>query len=162
MRDTRTLTQTCKAGPRAWALALLALLPLPALADCATDSALAVAFMDSYLELIDSRSEQPVEDWLKEQPLAAPVLVEGYVAERERGLAVDPELGWGMDLLLDAQDSPDEGFEPYRCEADGLLQLQGKDWPAFKLAVRLVDTAEGRKVGAAGRINLNEAERAPR
>lgn len=149
-------------GARMATMLLATLLPINGFADCAEDSALAVTFMDGYLKMIRT-TDKAVEAWLRSQPLAAPVLIDAYIAERDRGLAMDPELGWGMDLILDAQDSPDDGFLPYRCESEpGLLQIQGKDWPEFKLALRLIDTSEGRKIAGVGRVNLSENERAGR
>lgn len=141
----------------------LALLASPAFADCREDAELAVAFMDQYLELIARTPERDVTQWLREQPLASAELAEAYAAEQARGRAIDAEIGWGVDLLLDAQDSPDQGFALAQCgPAPDHVQLRGIDWTAFRVTLRLAETPQGRRVAGAGRVNIDEAQRAPR
>ncbi|UUY06987.1 hypothetical protein LRS11_14205 [Pseudomonas sp. J452] len=141
----------------------LALLASPAFADCGEDAELAVAFMNQYLALIVETPERDVTQWLREQPLASAELAAAYAAEQARGRAIDAEMGWGVDLLLDAQDSPDQGFTLAQCgPAPDHVQLRGIDWTEFRVTLRLADTPHGRRVAGAGRINIGEAERAPR
>ena len=144
-------------------LLLLALLPLSAQADCQADAALAVQVMNSYLQRIEQAPQADVTPWLRRHPLADASLAEAYAREQARGRGIDPQLGWGLDLLLDAQDYPDAGFELQHCgPLPGLLRLRGRDWPQFSLSVRLIDTPAGRRVAGAGRIAIEPAQRAPR
>lgn len=142
-------------------------LSFPCLADCAKEAQAAVGFMDRYLAyrlaLIGTQEEPAVLDWLAASEDVTPGFIEDYRQLEAQGLAQDPELGWNMDLLLDAQDSPDEGFRLAECSGQaGIVILQGIDWPEFHVAVR-VDSSTGLpKVAGAGAVNIPLALRPSR
>ncbi|NSL53398.1 hypothetical protein [Uliginosibacterium aquaticum] len=137
---------------------------LPAQAACPEEAALALRFMQGYLAYNDAvflgSSSQPVEAWLDANPLASPGLRKAYRAKQAEGLQRDPELGWGFDLLLDAQDYPEQGFELRRCPAPGYVELQGRGWPEFSVTVKTVRLGKALRIDGAGVLNIPPARRA--
>jgi len=139
----------------------------PSLADCSQQAQVGLGFMNRYLayleEIFERRSEQSVADWLAADAQVAPEFVEAYRRLEAEGYAQDSELGWGVDLLLDAQDYPDQGFQFASCSGEpGVVILRGVDWPQFEVAVRVGSPAQGSQVLGAGRVNLPEHARASR
>ncbi len=142
-------------------------LAFPCLADCSKEAQAAVGFMNRYLayleDVFERRSEQSVADWLAADGQIAPEFVEAYRQLEAEGYAHDPEMGWGVDLLLDAQDHPDQGFALAACsEEPGVVLLRGVDWPQFEVAVRVASSAQGSQVLGAGLVNVPEHARASR
>lgn len=139
----------------------------PCYAECGQDAAIAVKFMNQYLAynqaIYEKRTAEPVSEWLKRNPLVSPTFPKSYEATIREGLKIDPELGWNVDPILDAQDSPDKGFKLFACaQAPGFVILQGTDWPEFKVTVRVVHTNNGPKVSGAGMVDIPRNERVPR
>ena len=120
----------------------LMLLSAPAwAADCSAEAKVAVGFMNQYLvytqAVMAKRSKQSTESWLKSNKLVSPSFVVAYKGKVKEGLEQDSELGWDADIILDAQDSPEKGFRLFKCGSTaGFVQLQGIDWPEFKVTVR--------------------------
>lgn len=142
-------------------------LAFPCLADCSKEAQVAAGFMNRYLayleDVVERRSEQSVSDWLAADGQAAPEFVAAYRQLEAEGYAHDPEMGWGVDLLLDAQDHPDQGFALAACsEEPGVVILRGVDWPQFEVAVRVSPSAQGNQVLGAGLVNVPEHARASR
>jgi hypothetical protein len=145
----------------------LFLFPSIGTAGCAKEAKVAADFMNQYQAytqaVMDKRSQQSVAGWLASNRLAAPDFVHAYTVLEEEGRRSDPELGWNADLIVDAQDSPDKGFKFFQCSSSrGVVLLQGLDWPAFKVAVRVAPTSQGLKVIGAGRVNIPPNLRAAR
>lgn len=152
---------------RTLAYLILLLLTSVSAADCSTDAKVAVEFMNQYLAysqaVMDKRTGQSVTTWLGSSRLAAPGFAGAYSSLEAEGLKTDPELGWGVDLILDAQDLPDKGFKLSHCSrTPDVVLLQGLDRPAFKVAVKVVPTQKGLKVLGAGKVNVPAKLRAPR
>lgn len=136
-------------------------------ADCAAEAKVAVRFMNQYLAytqaVMTKRSKRRIEDWLNSNKLVSPSFVAAYKAKEKEGLQLDPELGWDIDIILDAQDSPDKGFQLFRCASTlGFVELQGTDWTEFKVTVRVSKTPQGLRVVGAGLVNIPNSERAKR
>jgi len=136
-------------------------------AGCAQEAKIAVQFMNEYLVFGEpshgKTTTETLEKWLKRNPLVTRRFSQAYGAMIQTGRKNDPELGWGTDIILDAQDSPDKGFKLFRCSrTPGFLLLQGTDWPEFRVTVKVVTTSQGMKVDGAGAVNIPESERAPR
>jgi hypothetical protein len=143
------------------------LLPSACMASCVKEAQVAARFMNQYLAytqaVMDKRSQQDAVTWLGSNRLAAPGFVRAYAALEAEGRKADPELGWGVDLIFDAQDSPDQGFKFFQCSGTpGVVLLQGLDWPDFKVAVRVAPAGQGLKVVGAGRVNIPANLRASR
>ncbi|NDV60554.1 hypothetical protein [Bacteroides sp. 519] len=67
----------------------------------------------------------------------------------------DPELGLGFDPVFDAQDYPDKGFEVDSFdEQTNHLTVRGKDWPDFKVTMRVVKENEQWLVDGCGVVNM--------
>lgn len=136
-------------------------------AGCTKEAEVAVKFMNQYLAYSNApskdHSKPSTEAWLASNPLAASELLAGYKSVAAAGRKQDPELGWDVDLILDAPDSPENGFKLSQCaQAPGVVILQGVDWPAFKVAVMLGHTGKGLQVVGAGMVNIPKQFRAPR
>lgn len=136
-------------------------------ADCHREAEVAVKFMNQYLAYSAAPSnghDKPsTEAWLASNPLAARELLVSYKAVDAAGRRQDPELGWDVDLILDAQDGPEKGFRLSQCaQVPGVVILQGVDWQAFKVAVKVGSTARGLQVVGAGMVNIPKGLRAPR
>ncbi|MGC3981892.1 MAG: hypothetical protein QM808_11570 [Steroidobacteraceae bacterium] len=136
-------------------------------ADCSSDAVVAVKFMNQYLAYTQSvmakRSQQSAQSWLKSNILVSPDFLEAYKAKELEGLKLDAELGWDADMIFDAQDFPDKGFQFFRCsKTAGFVQLQGTDWPDFKVTVRVATTPQGINVVGAGMVNISKSERSVR
>lgn len=147
--------------------AYLAFLPMAAVADCAAHGAAAARFANAYVKhaeaVLDGRSRQGTVSWLKANALASPTLAAAYAAKEREGRKKDPELGWGADILLDAQDFPDKGFELQTCLATpGYVRLRGIDAPDFTLTLRVEDTPAGPRVIGSGMVNIPAKLRATR
>lgn len=121
-----------------------------------TDNAL--AFINSYVENI-SKMGQAIEtrDWVNSNDLSTSgfkaelnkMLDEAYKRESEVGLDFDP--------ILDAQDNPDsfelESFD----KTTKYLVVKGKDWPEFKVTMKIKEENGRWLVDGCGFINiLNE------
>ncbi len=142
------------------------LAPAVCFGDCSADAAVAVKFMNQYLAYtrsVTARSQRSIKSWLQSNILVSPGFVESYKAKEREGLKHDAELGWDSDMIFDASDSPDKGFQLFRCSRNtGYVQLRGIDLPQFKVTVRVASTSQGLKVVGAGMINIPEGERAER
>jgi hypothetical protein len=75
----------------------------------------------------------------------------------------DPEMGMDADPILDAQDFPDKGFEldSYNNKTNYLI-AKGKDWPDFKITVKMVKVNGHWLVDGCGIVNIPEGKRAKR
>ena len=152
-------------------VALLGLLmSAGAWADCQQDGQVAVAFINQYVAYVQAgMSGQPqpaLKPWLQANPLVHADFVRHWQATEEEGRRDDPEMGWGADIILDAQDFPDRGFRLLRCSpTPGYVRLQGaeKGTESYRVTVRLAPaTIPGSTptVVGAGIVNVPEAERA--
>lgn len=134
--------------------------------DCPAETSAAVSFMNAYLRYSNDRTvkqtNQSTARWLQASRLVSPRMKAAYVALQREGHRQDPELGWDVDLIVDAQDSPDAGFKFYSCNGPSLVELQGEDWPDFHVVVRVVRIKGKLLVDGAGRVNLPESQRAKR
>lgn len=78
-------------------------------------------------------------------------------------LKQDPELGLGTDPILDAQDNPSEGFELESFDdKTNYLIVKGKDWPKFKLTMKVVEEKGNWLVDGCGMVNIPKDIRAER
>lgn len=133
-------------------------------ASCKQQAQVALAFMESYVAYTQSLAgtKVPVDivSWLAKSPHLSADFIPAYKKLDAQGLELDAELSWGVDLILDAQDHPDKGFQLLRCKAHNLVELRGRDWPEFTVVVKTVKQQGRYLVAGAGRVNLSESERA--
>jgi hypothetical protein len=75
----------------------------------------------------------------------------------------DPELGLDFDPIFDAQDYPENGFELETIDRkSGYLVLKGKDFPQFKLAMKIKNENGKWLVDGCGIINIPKNKRIER
>ena len=74
----------------------------------------------------------------------------------------DPELGCDYDLILNAQDEPDHGFQIKKCEnASDWIQLQGVGEPQFVVNMRMAKIQKVWKVIGVGLVNIAKPQQTP-
>lgn len=77
--------------------------------------------------------------------------------------AIDPEMGLGADPIFDAQDSPTQGFElEYFDEKTNYLIVKGKDWPEFRLSMKVIEENGEWLVDGCGMVNIPNHRRIER
>ena len=128
-------------------------------ADCKDEAKVAVTFLNQYVAFRDAaiktKQSADVEKWLKSNTLITKEFIANYKSEERKGLAMDPELGWDSDVILNSQDYPDQGFKFLKClDQNGFVVLQGVDWPEFTVTVCVVTTKNGFKVSGSGVVNI--------
>lgn len=124
------------------------------------EAAVALAFINGYVEnCLDSQSRADVVAWVDANSLATAGLKRELRRMVEQAEAEDPELGLDGDPLFDAQDYPQGGFEPDAVERGVYLILKGKDWPEFKLAVKVVHEQGRWLVDGCGAVNIPDRMR---
>lgn len=75
----------------------------------------------------------------------------------------EPETGLDFDPVLDAQDSPDKGFELEAIdEKTNFLTVKGKDWQEFKLTMKIVEEDGDWLVDGCGVVNIPKEKKAGR
>lgn len=135
-------------------------------ASCKQQAQVALAFMNGYVAysqaIMGSKTTMNTASWLGKFPHLAADFIPAYKKLEAQGREQDAELSWGMDLIFDAQDYPDQGFQLLRCKANDLVELRGRDWPEFTVAVKTVKQQGRYLVAGAGRVNLSASERAQR
>ncbi len=71
----------------------------------------------------------------------------------EEAYKQDPELVPDADPLFDVQDNPDKGFELETFDENNHY-LKGKDWPAFKLTMKIKEENGNWLVNGCGMVNI--------
>ena len=133
-------------------------------AECSAQADVAEQFANQYITWMQSSSgaEMSTRSWLVGNKLASDALLTQFEQLDKAAWQADPELGPGADLLLDAQDFPDDGFEFARCDAaNHIVWLRGKSWQDFNVALRLVKHAENWQVDGMGAVNMPQQSIAP-
>ncbi|MFD1874913.1 hypothetical protein [Hymenobacter bucti] len=75
----------------------------------------------------------------------------------------DPELGLDADPIVDAQDYPDKGFELDSFDGQtNYVIVKGKNWPDFKLTMKMVLENNNWLVDGCGIINMPVTKRITR
>ncbi|WP_421753229.1 hypothetical protein [Croceimicrobium sp.] len=121
----------------------------------------ALKFINDYLDFLNGpKSELAYVDWVDQRndvTLGFKNELKRVLEEAERS---DPEYGLGFDPILDAQDNPNE-FVLDTADSE-YMTVKAKDWPGFKLTlkVKLVNTKW--LVDGAGIINIPENKRIER
>lgn len=137
---------------------------MPAFAQCVQQTEVAVRFMNEYIRFLEGERKNStpmsVEDWLLQSQLVTPNLRGEFKKVTKAGYESDPEIGWDFDLLLDAQDWPDQGLLFYACKQKNFVELQGKNWAEFKLVVKVVPIGSVYRVDGAGVVNIPQTLRA--
>ncbi len=122
---------------------------------------IAIKFINDYLDYInDLQSEIPLIEWVQNRTditTEFKIELKRILVEAEEN---DPELGLGFDPIIDAQDNPNE-FELDKTDSEFLI-VKGKDWPDFKLTLKMKLVGAKWLVDGAGIINVPENKRMKR
>lgn len=124
----------------------------------------ALAFINGYVDNCN-RMNQRIDDvvWVNSNNLAS----KSFKVELKRILddayKEEPEVGLDFDPILDAQDWPDKGFELEAIdERTNFLTVRGKDWPEFKLTMKIIEENGTWLVDGCGIINIPKDKKAER
>ena len=124
----------------------------------------AIAFLNAYVANCDKEKGMlSVEEWVSSSKLTTT----RFKTELKKLLAEaykeDPELGLDADPIFDAQDYPDKGFELDSFDSNTkYVVAKGKDWPDFKLTMKMVLENNNWLVDGCGTINIPTAKRSTR
>ena len=81
----------------------------------------------------------------------------------EEAFKIEPELGLDFDLIFDAQDYPDEGFELESFDnKTNYVVVKGKNWTDFRLTIKMVLENNKWLVDGCGIINIPNDKRSAR
>ncbi|SDG82523.1 hypothetical protein [Psychroflexus sediminis] len=121
----------------------------------------AIQFINDYLDFInDLESEIALIDWISKRNDVTVEFKNELKRIIDKAKKNDFELGLGFDLILDAQDNPNE-FELDKTDSEFLI-VKGKDWPDFRLTLKLKPEDNKWLVDGAGIINIPENKRIKR
>ncbi len=124
------------------------------------DCNVALTFINNYNEYSKVAS---VVNWIEVDSLVTDHFKICYRSILDSAFKADPEMGLGFDPILNAQDSPDKGFEIVNCDnATGYVTVRGKDWPDFVLVLQVIFQDNKWLVDGAGIINIPKDKRAKR
>jgi hypothetical protein len=116
----------------------------------------ALRFINGYIENINRRKQAvDIVDWVSSNDFAT----KGFKAELKRILdeayKEEPEVGLDFDPILNAQDNPDNGFELESFdEKTNYLTVKGKEWPDFKVTMRIKEENGSWLVDGCGIVNI--------
>lgn len=136
----------------------------PAVLESAKASDKAVAFLNAYVANCNKeKGGIGMAEWVDSSKLTTvrfktelkKLLAEAYQA--------DPELGLDADPLFDAQDYPGQGFELDSFDSQtNYVVVKGKNWPDFKLTMKMAAENNRWLVDGCGIINIPPAKRIAR
>lgn len=124
----------------------------------------ALKFINKYVKN-SNKMEKAVDviDWVNSNSLATKNFKTELKRTIDEAYKADPELGLDADPIFDAQDHPDKGFELESFdEKTNYLTVKGKDWPEFRLTMKVVEENGKWLVDGCGMINIPNDKRAKR
>lgn len=128
-----------------------------------SNTSVALQFINDYVAFCSSKQRIKLNQWVGNNKLLTNHFKSAYIKLVNSALKSDPELGLDFDPILDAQDYPEKGFNIINYDsATGYVTLNGKDWPAFVLVIRIVKQGNKWLVDGSGVINIPEEKRAKR
>lgn len=124
----------------------------------------ALRFINGYVENSNKLNQAvDIVDWVNSNELTT----KSFKAELKKIIddarRQDPELGLDADPIFDAQDYPEKGFELESLDEEtNYLTVKGKDWPEFKLTMKMTEENGNWLVDGCGIVNVPEDKRAKR
>jgi hypothetical protein len=130
--------------------------------DKASDKAL--AFLNAYVTNCNKeKGSVRTAEWVASNKLTTNRFKAALKTILDEAYKADPELGLDADPLIDAQDYPDEGFELASFDSKtNYVVVRGKNWPNFKLTLKMVAENNTWLVDGCGIINIPTAKRSAR
>ena len=124
----------------------------------------ALTFLNSYVDNCNKMKESiGVIEWVDSNKLTTNRFKTELKRIMEDAYKVEPDIGLDADPIFDAQDYPDKGFELDSLDSTtNILLVKGKNWPEFKLTIRMVKENADWLVDGCGMINIPNDKRVAR
>lgn len=124
----------------------------------------ALAFINSYVDNCNKMKESVgVVEWTNSNKLTTQSFKTKLKKIMDEAYKLEPKMGLDADPIFDAQDYPDKGFELYSLdEKTNFVVVKGKDWPDFKLTIKMVKDNNNWLVDGCGIINIPNDKRIAR
>lgn len=118
--------------------------------------AIALDFINSYVENCNKMNVSiGIVEWVNSNNLTTNSFKTELKKLIEEAFKIDPEMGLDADPIFDAQDYPDKGFELESFDnKTNFIVVKGKDWPDFKLTMKMVLENNNWLVDGCGIINI--------
>jgi hypothetical protein len=125
---------------------------------------IAVAFINSYVENANKMREAvEIREWVNSSELVTDNFKTELVNVINEAFEREPDYGLGFDLILDAQDFPEEGFLLSNYDSTlNIATVTGKQWTSFVLNIKLTNQNDRTLVDGCGVLNIPEEQRAER
>jgi len=124
----------------------------------------ALAFLNSYVDNCNKIKESiEVVEWVNSNKLTTNNFNSELKRIMDEAYKLEPEIGLDSDPIFDAQDYPDKGFEFDSFDSDtNYMVVKGKNWPEFKLTIKVVLENNGWLIDGCGIINIPNNKRVAR
>ena len=124
----------------------------------------ALTFINSYVDNCNKMKESiGVVEWVNSNPLTTQSFKTELKRILDEAYKLEPEMGLDADPIFDAQDYPDKGFELDSLDdKTNYIVVKGKDWPDFKLTIKMVKENNVWLVDGCGIINVPSNKRIER
>ncbi|MES2589987.1 MAG: hypothetical protein V4622_13495 [Bacteroidota bacterium] len=124
----------------------------------------ALTFINTYVDNSNKMNKSiEISDWVNSNSLTTKNFKTELKKIIDDAYEEDPELGLDFDPIFDAQDYPSEGFELESLDKKtNYLTVRGKDWPEFKLTMKVINENGNCLVDGCGVVNIPDSKRASR
>jgi hypothetical protein len=124
----------------------------------------ALTFINGYVDNCNKIQEAiGAIDWVNSNALATASFKTELKKMMDEATEKDPEMGLGADPLFDAQDYPEKGFELESFdEKTNYLTVKGKEWPDFKLTMKVIEENGNWLIDGCGMVNIPSDKKAKR
>ncbi|OON70084.1 hypothetical protein [Hymenobacter sp. CRA2] len=124
----------------------------------------ALKFINAYVNNCNKMKESVgVVEWVQSNNLATNRFKSEVKSIVDQAYKLDPEMGLDADPIFDAQDYPDQGFVLDSLDGKtNYVVVKGKDWPDFKLAIKVAPENNNWMVDGCGIINVPTDKRIAR
>lgn len=124
----------------------------------------ALLFINSYVDNCNKMKESiGIVEWANSNKLTTQSFKTELKRIMDEAYKLEPEIGLDADPIFDAQDYPDKGFELDSLDyKTNYIVVKGKDWPDFKLTIKMIQYNNDWLVDGCGIINLPTDKRIAR
>ncbi len=124
----------------------------------------ALTFVNSYVDNCNKMKESiEVVAWVNSNKLTTQNFKTELKRLMDEAYKLEPEIGLDADPIFDAQDYPDKGFELDSLDdKTNYIVVKGKNWPDFKLTIKMINDNNNWLVDGCGIINIPNDKRIAR
>jgi hypothetical protein len=121
----------------------------------------ALIFLNSYVDNCNKmKGSIGVVEWVNANKLTTNNFRTELKRIMDEANKLEPEIGLDADPIFDAQDYPDKGFELDSFDSEtNYIVVKGKNWPDFKLTIKMVSENDDWLVEGCGMINIPNDKR---